>query len=387
MNTFLNDMDIFKSINLLTPEEEVIENSKLDTVYQHNLNNGKFFSVVSESYSNDSSEYTIKLSTKTQIKIFVSTRSGQPRSIEFIKLINSKEKQKLRIDDICLDQLKIFLSFLIDIDAANYDKQKTSLYSVSDNPKIFNDFQKILENEDGEELIKQILDLENITSHDIVSTGYRKAQLEIFRQLLQENYIDEYKSKVLETPNAQNEKAWQEFFNSNQWIFGYGLDYKFKSVLQKEFHASNTDVAGKGAVISDFLMGDKRYTSFVEIKLPTTTLFKKQQNRSGCWKLSSELIDAYSQILEHKASGELKLESQKETHDEAGNLIKQHAYDAKVFLIIGVLKELEESDCSDLEKKIKLKTFELFRRDSRNVEIMTYDELFERAKFIVEHKS
>ncbi len=387
MNTSLNDIDIFKSINILTPEEEIIQNSKLDTVYQHDLNHGKFFSVVSESHSNDNSEYTVKLSTKTQIKIFISTRSGEPRSIEFIKLINGTKKQKLRIDDICLDQLKIFLSFMIDIDTANYDKPQTSLYSVSDNPKIFNDFQKILENEDGEELIKQILDLENITSHDIVSTGYRKAQLEIFRQLLQENYIDEYKTEVLQTPNAQNEKAWQEFFNSNQWIFGYGLDYKFKSVLQKEFHASNTDVAGKGAVISDFLMGDKRYTSFVEIKLPTTTLFKKHQNRSGCWKLSGDLIDAYSQILEHKASGELKLESQNDTYDGAGNLINQHAYDAKVFLIIGMLKELEESDCSDLEKKIKLKTFELFRRDSRNVEIMTYDELFERAKFIVEHKS
>ena len=387
MNTFLNNIDVFENINLSPSEDEVIQNSKLDTVYQHNLGNGKFFSIVSEEHSNNNSEYIIKLSTRTQIKVFFSNSSGEPRSIEFIKLIDSKEKQKLRLDKVCLDQLKVFLSFLIDIDTVNYDKQKTCLYSVSDNPKIFNDFQKILENEDGEELIKQILDLENITSHDIVSTGYRKAQLEIFRQLLQEGYIDEYKSKILENPNTQDEKAWQEFFNSNQWIFGYGLDYKFKSVLQKEFHASNTDVSGKGAVIADFLMGDKRYTSFVEIKLPTTTLFKKQQNRSGCWKLSSELIDAYSQILEHKASGELKLESQNALYDEAGKLINQHAYDAKVFLIIGLLKEFEESDCSDLEKKVKLKTFELFRRDSRNVEIMTYDELFERAKFIVEHKS
>lgn len=29
-------------------------------------------------------------------------------------------------------------------------------------------------------------------------------------------------------------------------------------------------------------------------------------------------------------------------------------------------------------------TFELFRRNNRNIEIITYDELFERAKFIVE---
>jgi hypothetical protein len=31
-----------------------------------------------------------------------------------------------------------------------------------------------------------------------------------------------------------------------------------------------------------------------------------------------------------------------------------------------------------------MKTFELFRRDSRNVEILTFDELYDRATFIVE---
>ncbi len=33
--------------------------------------------------------------------------------------------------------------------------------------------------------------------------------------------------------------------------------------------------------------------------------------------------------------------------------------------------------------EIKQKTFELYRRDSRNVEILTYDELYERAYYIV----
>ena len=33
---------------------------------------------------------------------------------------------------------------------------------------------------------------------------------------------------------------------------------------------------------------------------------------------------------------------------------------------------------------IKKKTFELYCRDSRNIKILTYDELYRRAKFIVE---
>jgi hypothetical protein len=37
-------------------------------------------------------------------------------------------------------------------------------------------------------------------------------------------------------------------------------------------------------------------------------------------------------------------------------------------------------------KRIKEKTLELFRRDSRNVELVTYDELYERARFIVHNE-
>lgn len=87
-----------------------------------------------------------------------------------------------------------------------------------------------------------------------------------------------------------------------------------------------------------------------------------------------------SQILEHKASGLIRLEGDNFIEGESMN---QKAYDSKVILIIGQWTELTNSDNTQ-EKNIKKKTFELFRRDSRNIEIMTFDELFDRAKFIVE---
>lgn len=89
-------------------------------------------------------------------------------------------------------------------------------------------------------------------------------------------------------------------------------------------------------------------------------------------------------LLEQKASGLIKLD--KPQHDSDGNIITQKTYDSKVILIIGHWKELEES-CNDLEREIKKKTFELFRTDSRNIEILTYDELYDRARFIVEGKN
>jgi hypothetical protein len=94
------------------------------------------------------------------------------------------------------------------------------------------------------------------------------------------------------------------------------------------------------------------------------------------------LIDAVSQILEHKASGQIRIETQR-LHDSQGQLITQRAYDSKVLLIIGDWGNVESAN--DNEKRIKEKTFELYRRDSRNIKILTFDELLERAKFIVEH--
>ncbi|PQJ84465.1 Shedu immune nuclease family protein, partial [Aliivibrio sifiae] len=241
---------------------------------------------------------------------------------------------------------------------------------------------------DGGDVVRELLSQGMITTQDLVNTGYRKKQLEIFSKLLYNNYLPQYKEDI-GRGNTKDETAWQHFFAENQWIFGYGLDYRFQGVLQKEFHASDTDACGRDGVISDFLMGDRKFTTFVELKLPTTDIFAKAQNRAKSWKLSKELMEAYSQILEQKASGQIKIETSKELFDDEYNQITQDAYDAKTILIIGNWNQVDKGDDPAGIQKMKRKTFELFRRDSRNVEILTYDELFERAAFIVgnEHKS
>lgn len=202
--------------------------------------------------------------------------------------------------------------------------------------------------------------------------------------MLYENGLDDYKSEI-EKPNTKAETAWQHFFMKNQWILGYGLDYRFQGVLQKEFHASDTDASGRDGVISDFLLGDKRFTTFVELKLPTTNLFSNGQNRARAWRLSNPLLDAYSQILEQKASGQIKVETTKELIDDFKEEITQRSYDSKTILLIGCWSEIDSDPLG--EKRMKEKTFELFRRDSRNVEIITYDELYERAQFIITNEN
>ncbi|MCX5807030.1 MAG: DUF4263 domain-containing protein [Proteobacteria bacterium] len=176
------------------------------------------------------------------------------------------------------------------------------------------------------------------------------------------------------------EPEWQIFFEKNEWIFGYGLKYRYLKILQREAHVSGSDLDGGNEVISDFLLSDMRFTKLVELKKPSTSLFKNRKNRSDAWCLSNDLSDAVSQILSQKANWEIN--SQADNYTSEGNKITDLTRDVECILIIGSRSELSGSD---KEKAVKLKTLELYRRNLRNIDIVLYDELFERAKFIVKN--
>ncbi|MFK5915645.1 MAG: DUF4263 domain-containing protein [Woeseiaceae bacterium] len=205
----------------------------------------------------------------------------------------------------------------------------------------------------------------DLTKQDLDILSGRKAGLSLFKQKL---YVDQ----------DWIEPQWQKFFAENSWIFGYGLDYRFLSILQKEASVSDADLDGKNTINSDFLLGSTDFTVLVELKRPDTALFELSKNRSRSWRLSQYLIQAVSQILAQKAEWEIK--SSHTNYNEKGHPITQKTSDPKAILIIG-RKDNVIGNPRDYE--IKQKTFELYRRDSRNIEILTYDELYERAYYIV----
>lgn len=60
--------------------------------------------------------------------------------------------------------------------------------------------------------------------------------------------------------------------------------------------------------------------------------------------------------------------------------------DPRVIFVIGNKKQEIPEDSKDIDIIQKRDTFERFRRNSRNIDIMTYDELYERAYHIVFNK-
>lgn len=364
-------------------EEDVAFNSKLEHLYNHEFADGRFFQVV----FSDDLETHIKFAARTLLKVVYLKDKDDIEGLQIIKVVSGKDKEQVKLSKFNLQQLKCFLDFINSIDLKGVSNRRISLADNSLSALDLETKKKImtlLSGDEGSEIVIDLLKNGLITNQDLVNTGYRKQQLEKFRKLLYENGIQHYKNEIGKS-NTKDETAWQHFFMRNQWIFGYGLDYRFQGVLQKEFHASDTNAAGGDGVIADFLLGDKRLTTFVELKLPTTELFSTAQNRANTWRLSNSLIDAYSQILEQKASGQIKIETTKELLDDFNNEISQRSFDSRTILIVGCWNQIK-SDVAG-EKRIKEKTFELFRRDSRNIDIVTYDELYDRAVFIVSNEN
>jgi hypothetical protein len=369
----MNRGDAFK-----TSEEDVIWGSIPDRLYSHEFEKGRFFQVVHE----DEKGFEIKLAPRTMLKAVYIKDKNDIEGIEIIKVSNVKT-EKVLLSKFNFAQLKSFLAFISEIDLKGITERRLKIF---DEQELDNDtirsIKTLLSKDGGSDIVESLIDEGIITSKDIVNTSFRKKGLQIFKRLITEKeYWKTYAVENCKSTHSE-EKIFQFFFEKNEWIFGYGLDYRFQNILQREAHLSEAELNGSNTVIGDYLIGDKMFTTFIELKKPTTNLFGNSSNRSNSWKLSNDLIDSFSQILEHKASGQIRLEQKQFIKGEP---LQQKSFDSKVILVIGHWNELDESS-STFEREIKMKTFELFRRDSRNVEIITFDELYDRAKFIVEGK-
>lgn len=120
------------------------------------------------------------------------------------------------------------------------------------------------------------------------------------------------------------------------------------------------------------------------MKTSKTKIFKEHKtsvSRANTWDFSPEFIEAYSQTLAQRT----EINSMKDFIDEDGfelDTKKHRIIDPKSILIIGN-RNLEFPHDRSIPNSYKTDCFERLRRDIRNVEIVTYDELFERAFHIV----
>jgi hypothetical protein len=235
----------------------------------------------------------------------------------------------------------------------------------------------------NEQLVAAIAEKE-ITTQDIIALGYRKEQLSKFERLLNDK---DYREQEKKNFNLKEEALWQDFFEKNKWIFGYGLSYVFVSNLQDKkleqvVKGFDLDSFGKRA---DAVMKTQALINslcFIEIKHSETELLSSQY-RKGVWSPSSELVGAVAQCQVTVDSAMEKFHGLFGFHNQNGEPTGEETltYHPRSYLVIGNLNQLRADKGVNRDK---YRSFELFRRHLARPEIITFDELYHRAKFIVD---
>ena len=223
---------------------------------------------------------------------------------------------------------------------------------------------------------------------DLIALGYRRAQLARFERLLQDVVYFAAERSAL-GPNKRPEDVWQAFFETNPWIFGHGLSYVFATSLDQrklEQVIQGASFAEPGKRVDALMKSRARINSlcFVEIKRHDTPLLASGKDyRSGVFAPSSELGGGIAQVQATVQVAIDRLGHRVELDDRQGNPTGEMLFnfDPRAFLVIGSLGEFVTAQGPN---EAKFRSFELFRRNIRRPEIITFDELLNRARFIVE---
>jgi hypothetical protein len=169
---------------------------------------------------------------------------------------------------------------------------------------------------------------------------------------------------------ANNEEGfWQRIFSENSYVISqiFAVPMIF---IQDKAYVGGMNIDRKDAKFVDYLfsMESSREAILVEIKTPVTKLLASKYR--GVYRPSAELTGSISQVLDYRAELSKNLRSITE-----GTQYDISLFNPRCVIIIGN-GELE------LKEETQRKSFELFRTCLKDVEIVTYDELFRKVDIL-----
>ena len=164
-----------------------------------------------------------------------------------------------------------------------------------------------------------------------------------------------------------DEGKWQAFFNANPFILNMAFGYPVIKV-RDQASVGGRKLSGDGEKITDFLVKNSltNNTAVFEIKTPQTPVLNKRPFREGVYTPSADLSGSINQALDQKYQFQKQVAQIKENT----RLYDIESYAVHCCLVVGTTPQGED----------RQKSFELFRRNSKDVEIVTFDELLEKLK-------
>lgn len=344
----------------------------------------------------DSNNHFQYIKEKDEVRIRITPEGRQEITAKFLedsKGIFILQLQKFTVDkgsphktffSFRGEEIKTLYNFICNIKNLQFDDEKGFNILDSEIKKLIltkeQAFSIYFENQ---KLFEEILS-ENVTEDEIINLLYRKKQLNYFENLIESDEFFENEKKRLNI--SKDEALWQNFFEINTWIFGFGLQYIINIPLQDkklEQVVDGFDVINRGKRADAFMKtkGIINSLCFAEIKTHKTKLLASEY-RPNVYPPSNELSGGISQIHKTILSSIANLSNKITPTDRNGDPTGEEIfiYKPKSFLLVGNLEEFLTKKGINKEKYA---SFELYRRSITDVEIITFDELLERARFII----
>jgi hypothetical protein len=281
--------------------------------------------------------------------------------LRYHKTYGWREDGHVLVNHFQLAQMKEFLEIISNLNLSDAQKTRLSLDNIN-----VGALGALLSSSKGAELVRELAETPELRE-DIFALAAKRRVLAVFETMM---------------AAKPAEAEWQAFFEANPWIFGHGLKYVFLDKASGTLTARTTgnsfDHRGKTV---DALMRTRAEVSqfvLIEIKKNSTELLRSTAYRPGCWGVSDEVSNAVTQIQKtvfefarNRFGSLLK--------DADGNDLGETVYtvEPRSYLVVGNLAELRGN--TD-----KIACFELYRRNIHAPEILTFDELLYRARFIVD---
>lgn len=224
---------------------------------------------------------------------------------------------------------------------------------------------------------------------DLVAIAHRREVVSQFRRLMTEESYFEDCRRAWNIQKPGMEPVWQYFFEMNPWILGVNLTGQLLtswSHERLEQVVAGFSVGHDGKRVDALLRtsGQIRSLVFAEIKHHDTPLLQASEYRSACWAPSLELAGGVTQIQQTVAFAARDLGGELADKEVDGSLSGTVTYlvRPRSYLVIGHLNQLKGANGGVHPEKFQ--SFELYRRNLYEPDIVTFDELLIRAEWLVE---
>ncbi|HAS6833486.1 TPA: DUF4263 domain-containing protein [Vibrio parahaemolyticus] len=233
-----------------------------------------------------------------------------------------------------------------------------------------------LRNGDSFKIIKKVAQMLTNTKHsDLILSTLSQLPVDDISKLNAITGITTLKASINyweKNKSSADEGMWQKYFEKNPYILSNILSiptYKLKGSA----YTGGKSVDNTGGNLVDFFFKSAQTENpvLIEIKTPQTKIIGEAYRQT--FSMSSEVSGAIGQILNY--SNELTKNAMTMLYQSRDNVEKIHVFKPVLYVILGDTKELT---CSS-----KREAFELFRNNLKDVQIITFDEVFEKVRRLV----